>query len=119
MPPRALDTGRLREEIAPLTRPQAVPAPAPVSARSTGDAAIAILKAAVAEERSRTTALRAELDRVRVILAEAEGRLDQMREQRDLWRHRTRVPATALCEGADEATPAQVDARSMPARAVA
>ena len=120
--PRALDTARLREEIAPLPRPQVVPAPAPepVPARIAGDAAaIAILKAALAEERTRTTTLRSELDALRVALAEAEGRLDHLREQRDLWRYRSRVLATALCEDADGDDAVQEDEPAAPARAVA
>ena len=118
--PRGLDTERLREEIAPLIRPQTLPVPDPAPARIAGDAAaVAILKAALAEERGRTTALRGELDLVRVALAEAEDQLAHLREQRDLWRRRTRALATALCQEDEAEAALRAVEPSEPARAVA
>ncbi len=118
--PRILDTERLREEIAPLARPQGRPAPDPVPARSTSEAAaIAILKAALAEERNRTTALRGELDVLQVALAESRDGLEHMSEQRDLWRRRARALATALCQDDDEEAGGRASEPSAPARVVA
>ncbi|MCJ2015093.1 BLUF domain-containing protein [Methylobacterium sp. J-076] len=99
---RALDAARVRDEIVALERSRAAD-PAreaePALPRSAGDAAaIAILKAALAEERSRTTALREELDAVRILLAQAERQCAHVQQQRELWRCRARILSMALCE---------------------
>lgn len=127
-PLATMDVAGLREAIVQL-QPTA-PARAACEAEGTpsrmiGDAAaIAILKAALAEERGRTSALRSEIDALRVALAQHEGRLAQLRQQRDLWRHRARVLTTALCEELDDAAGAEdsagrVDETDFPPRAVA
>lgn len=102
----SLDVAGLQEAIVQRQPPAparvAVDAEAPPQGRLTGDAAaVAILKAALAEERSRTAALRGDIDTLRVALAQSEGRLAHLRQQRDLWRHRARVLTTALCDDLD------------------
>ncbi len=113
--PRMLDAERLRQEIAPLIPSQAArpelelepkrkPEPEPETPRLTHETVtIAILKAALAEERERISALRAELDTLRVAVAESGGRLDRLREQRDFWCYRSRLLAMAFFEEAADA----------------
>ena len=83
-------------------RPTAVPA-------STGTAAagfdVAILKAALAEERERTTSLRRSLDETRIALAAISEEIDTVRRHRDVWAERAKALAAALVQ-----EPARVDA---------
>ena len=65
--------------------------------------ALAIFRAALADERLRTTELRNELDGARVLLAESEARLAVVAGERDLWARRARLLATALCADAPTA----------------
>lgn len=103
--PRTLDAERLRKEIAPLIPSQAArPVPeaeTPLPSHET--VTIAILKAALAEERDRISALRAELDMLRIAVAESTGRLDRLREERDFWCYRSRLLAMAFFEEAADA----------------
>jgi len=125
-----LDVAGLQEAIVQRQPPAParvmVDAETPLQGRLTGDAAaVAIMKAALAEERSRTAALRGNIDTLRIALAQSEGRLAHFRQQRDLWRHRARVLTTALCDDldgpadAEEAPTSTVGEEIRPHRAVA
>lgn len=102
----ALDVEGLREALVQLQPPRPrsdghEPDDAPP--RHGGDAAaIAILKAALAEERSRTSALREEIDSLRIALARSDGRLVHLRQHWDLWKQRARELTTAFSRGLDE-----------------
>ncbi|MGU3664277.1 BLUF domain-containing protein [Methylobacterium sp. A49B] len=116
-----LDVVQVRAAIAQL-RPEAAPpavAPAkPVAGRepaATGrsvapqdaaEAALCVLKAALASERQRTSALRAEIDNLQVALAAAESRLDGLAAERDLWAGRARLLAEAMVREAEAVRPA-------------
>ncbi|MDP4006727.1 BLUF domain-containing protein [Methylobacterium sp. NEAU K] len=117
-----LDVEQVRAEIARL-RPDAAAAPAAraqpartLDSREPGpesrkdmsrssnratDAALCVLKAALASERQRTTELRAEIDALQVALASGADRLDAMRAERDLWAGRARLLARAMAQEAD------------------
>ena len=125
--PRAasgLDVAQVRAEIArlrpepappvaappPLAPPSAAqdrtppvePAPRrPTGTRGATEAALSVLKAALASERQRTTDLRAEIDTLRVALAASEDRLGALRDERDLWAGRAGLLARALAQEAD------------------
>ena len=124
--PAALDEGQIRSEIAQLW-PSAAAAPAvqttspsrdkpvetaspsshrsePVahSGRPATEAAIAVLKMALASERERTTDLRSAMDDLQVALAVSQDQLDALRQERDLWAERARVLATALAQEASD-----------------
>lgn len=123
-----MDVASLQEAIVqrqPSSSAPIAPEPPGAPARQTGEAAaIAILKAALAEERGRTSSLRGEIDALRVALAQSEGRLAHLRQQRDLWKHRARVLTTALCEDLDDAaderdSSGRTDEKDGSARAVA
>jgi hypothetical protein len=116
-PPQGLDSDRVREEVAQLNHG------AGVTGRAMRDpvGALAILKAALADERGRTSALRGEIDELRIALDEAEGRLDGLRAERDLWTERARLLAVALCDDPAEIRRAAREMSSPPTaqRAVA
>ena len=87
---------------------QAVDEPAPAQGKagtpqpkSAAETAFAVLRAALAVERQRTTELRDEIDDLRVMLAQGQGQLDAMRAERDLWAERARLLAQAWCREAD------------------
>ena len=108
----ALDVVQVRTEIAQL-RPDAAalaptPAPAPTALvpnravqRDATEAALHVLKAALASERARTTELRAEIDALRITLASTEDRIGAVCEARDLWAGRARLLAQAMVQEAD------------------
>ncbi|WP_342110443.1 BLUF domain-containing protein [Methylobacterium sp. SI9] len=121
----ALDVVQVRAEIAqlrpdaaasaPMPAPAPTPAPAPAalapnraSQRDATEAALHVLKAALASERARTTELRAEIDALRIALASAEDRIGAERDARDLWAGRARLLAQAMVQEADglDAAPA-------------
>jgi blue light- and temperature-responsive anti-repressor len=115
----------VRAEIAQL-RPDAAaqaPAPAPAAAapsrlaapRDATEAALHVLKAALASERARTTELRAEIDGLRIALASAEDRIGAVREARDLWAGRARLLAQAMVQEADGLDAAPIPAADRPA----
>ena len=112
-----LDTERLREEVAQMGHGPAVAGRAPRDPAG----ALAILKAALADERGRTSALRSEIDELRIALDAAEGRLDGLRAERDLWTERARLLAVALCDDPAEIRRAAREVSAAPAgpRAVA
>ncbi|WP_298956969.1 BLUF domain-containing protein [uncultured Methylobacterium sp.] len=94
-----LDAARLRAapEPAPAPRPQpAEPAAAPAASPALG-----VLRAALAEERQRTTALRDELDDLRIALAAGEAQVAAAMRERDLWAERARLLAATLCQEAE------------------
>ncbi|WP_132255952.1 BLUF domain-containing protein [Methylobacterium segetis] len=116
--PAALDVTRVRAEIGEIwsdlgtaqeTGQQTGQAPragaqrdavARRQPRGASEAALIILKAALASERERTSALRNELDDAQVDLATARDQLAVLREERDRWVERARLLAAALCEEA-------------------
>jgi len=129
--PRAasgLDVAQVRAEIAQL-RPEpaaqvAPPAsggsdrtppvdpipPRPAGTRGATEAALSVLKAALASERQRTTDLRAEIDALRIALAASADQLEAMRDERDLWAGRAGLLARAMAqeaEGVRGAAPAE------------
>lgn len=131
--PRAaagLDVAHVRAEIARLRPEPASQAPAPAPAgsdrapraapvlrrpagtRGAAEAALSVLKAALASERQRTTDLRAEIDGLRVALAASADRLEVLRDERDLWAGRAGLLARTLAqeaEGVRAAAPAVAD----------
>ena len=129
-----LDVEQLKVEIAEL-RPEAlvsrVPSPArepqaakvesvglqslPIrdvnrSPKGATDAALYVLKAALASERQRTSDLRTEIDTLQVALASSEDQLAAMRAERDRWAGRAQLLATAM---AQEAGNIQMSAHSV------
>lgn len=120
-----LDVVQVRAEIAQL-RPEAPPpvaTGAPAASREPGasrepaargraaatrdaaDAALCVLKAALASERQRTSELRAEIDALQVALAAAESRLAGLGVERDLWAGRARLLAEAMVQEAGSVQP--------------
>ncbi|MEH3147875.1 MAG: BLUF domain-containing protein [Methylobacterium frigidaeris] len=89
--------GALHETASTPPAPREEPARPAVPAAP----ALGILRAALAEERRRTTALREELDDLRIALAAGEGQLAGLREERDLWAERARLLAATLCQEAE------------------
>lgn len=66
------------------------------------DAALAVLRAALAQERQLTTELRNELDEVRILLAVQGEQFDALRQERDLWAKRAELLATVIGHEARE-----------------
>ncbi len=108
------EIAQLRPEIAaaqaPVAAPEPVAIPAPAapvaggrggSSRDAAEAALCVLKAALASERHRTSDLRAEIDVLQAALAAAEDRVDDLRAERDLWAGRARLLAQAMMREAD------------------
>jgi hypothetical protein len=125
-PPLGLDVEQLRAEIAQL-RPDAAAMPMTTSVddmqrvkvveverrsslssdvkRSSPGAtaaALSVLKAALADERQRTSDLRTEIDALQVALASSEDQLDAMRIERDRWAARAGHLATAMAQEASD-----------------
>ncbi|MCJ2069294.1 BLUF domain-containing protein [Methylobacterium sp. J-030] len=65
-------------------------------------AALSILKAALVDERQRTSDLRTEIDALQVALASSEERLDAMRNERDRWAGRAELLAAAMAREAGD-----------------
>lgn len=92
-----LDVARLRAELAAVaaeTRGSLPPPPAPPAPRDApapGDPAAAVLRAALEDERARTTALRRALDEARIALASAEQRAEAQARRADLWAERAKA----------------------------
>ena len=59
---------------------------------------IVILKAALAEERERTTSLRGSLDETRIALETASDEIEMLRRHRDVWAERAKALASALIQ---------------------
>lgn len=95
-----LDVDRIRAEVADLhpTNPS-VPAGHPAA---TDHAALAVLREALAQERRRTTALREEIDDLRIERAQGHAVVEALRQERDIWVERARCLASALCREAEE-----------------
>ncbi|KQU23939.1 blue light sensor protein [Methylobacterium sp. Leaf94] len=94
-----LDVDRLRAEVADL-RP--VNPPGPAGHRAASDhAALVVLREALAQERRRTTALREEIDDLRIARAQDSAAVEALRQERDIWVERARCLASALCREAE------------------
>lgn len=87
-----------REAAAPMAAPAAGSSH---SERNTA-AAVAILKAALADERSRTSKLRVEVDDLQIAWSASRAELASLRAERDLWAERARLMAAALRDDPDE-----------------
>ncbi len=98
-----LDAARLRAAPAPAPEPAPAPRPQPAEpvAAPAASPALGVLRAALAEERQRTTALRGELDDLRIALAAGEAQVAAAMRERDLWAERARVLAATLCQEAE------------------
>ena len=94
-----LDVDRIRAEVADVhpTSPS-VPAGHPAA---TDHAALAVLREALAQERRRTTALREEIDDLRIERAQGHAAVEALRQERDIWVERARCLASALCREAE------------------
>jgi hypothetical protein len=109
------DAGLAAADRPPTTKAAAEAQARPAANRSAGargatEAALSVLKAALASERQRTTDLRAEIDALQMALAAAEDRLGAMRGARDLWAGRARILAQAMAQeaaGLEDAAEAQ------------
>ncbi|MCJ2139404.1 BLUF domain-containing protein [Methylobacterium sp. E-066] len=126
LPPTGLDVEQLKAEIAQL-RPDAAATQmsSPASGKRTAevecggsrtlptgdvkrsskgatDAALYVLKAALASERQRTSDLRTEIDALQVALASSEDQLDAMRVERDRWAGHAQLLATAMAQEAGD-----------------
>ena len=125
-PPAGLDVEQLKAEIAQL-RPAAAATQmsSPASNKRTAevdsggprslptgdvkraskeatDAALYVLKAALASERQRTSDLRTEIDALQVALASREDQLDAMRVERDRWAGHAQLLAMAMAQEASD-----------------
>ncbi|KQP76245.1 blue light sensor protein [Methylobacterium sp. Leaf111] len=94
-----LDVDRVRAEVADL-RPVNPPGPAGHPAAS-DHAALVVLREALAQERRRTTALRDEIDDLRIARAQDSAAVEALRQERDIWVERARCLALALCREAE------------------
>ena len=120
-----LDVVQVRAAIAQL-RPETPPPAASrepaatdrsVAPRDAAEAALSVLKAALAGERQRTSALRAEIDTLQVALAVAESRLAGLGAERDLWAGRARLLAGAMVQEAESVQPAETRGDDTPSAA--
>lgn len=105
--PRPLDVKRVREEITQLRSFGEAATERELAAAQAGHgsfAVLAVMKAALADERLRTTELRGEVDELRIVLAQSRADRDGLQTQRDLWMQRARALATMLCEDPGEIT---------------
>lgn len=125
-PPAGLDIEQLKAEIAQLRPDAAVPQVSPPasdkrtteiesgqarslpagdlkrSSQEATNAALYVLKAALASERQRTSDLRTEIDALQVALASSEDQLNATRVERDRWAGRAQLLATAMAQEADD-----------------
>ncbi len=98
-PSKGLDVERLRGALGERF-PEPRPAPAPRAAALPASEA-GVLRAALDEERGRTTALRRELDDAHVALAAARAEVEAAGQMRDLWAERARAMAAILSREPD------------------
>ena len=122
---------RVRAELPQAFRaPQAVrdAGAMPASGQAAGsvtarpEAALAVLRAALAQERQITTDLRNELDTVRIALAIEQELAATLRGERDLWAGRAQVLASAMSREASavaEDAPAAAGRAEVAVRAIA
>jgi len=82
-----------RSGARPATKEQAAHAAKP-------DAALSILRAALAQERQFTTELRNELDEVRIALALQQEQSEAISQERNLWAERAQLLATVISNDA-------------------
>lgn len=130
-PGPGLDVERVRAELPQAFRaPQAVrdAGAMPASGQAAGsvtarpEAALAVLRAALAQERQITTDLRNELDTVRIALAIEQELAATLRGERDLWAGRAQVLASAMSREASavaEDAPAAAGRAEVAVRAIA
>lgn len=104
--PPALDADRIRHELTRLHQQPgsdgAMDQIDLVGSSSEQPSATAVLKAALASERQRTTDLRGELDDARIALATSRDRIEAIATERDMWAERARLLAQALHDAAGE-----------------
>lgn len=74
----------------------ALPAPVRAEPPPTADVGDAVLRAALDEERARTTALRRDLDDARVALARAQAEAEALGRHRDIWADRSNQLRSSL-----------------------
>lgn len=73
------------------------------TSQSAIEAALRVLKAALADERQRTSKLRTEIDTLQISLALSEDQVAALRKERDLWAERARLLALAISQEAGAA----------------
>ncbi|MCJ2067312.1 BLUF domain-containing protein [Methylobacterium sp. J-030] len=76
-------------------------------------AALAILKAALADERGRTMELRGTVDELHIAMAEIHAACDRLQVERDLWMQRARALIAVLYEDSQEIRSTICDAEAM------
>ncbi|MCJ2102400.1 BLUF domain-containing protein [Methylobacterium sp. E-046] len=97
------DMPQVREEVAHLRSEAVVTTERQNASRDHESVAtLAILKAALAHERGRTTELRSMVDELHIAMAEIHAACDRLRAERDLWMQRARVLVAALCDDPQE-----------------
>lgn len=100
-PGRVLQTPRDAAPIPTAELPTARPTTKDTSTQTAKpDTALAILRAALVQERQLTTELRNELDEVRISLAVQAEQFDVLRQERALWAKRTELLATVISQEA-------------------
>ncbi len=123
----ALDAERPDLRVAPVAadsrsaRPVPLPAPAPkpIVATETGagsDGEERVLRAALHEERDRTTALRRALDEARIALERAKDDIEGLGRHRDIWADRSSQLRTGLKEARDRLRAAEGERDALRAR---
>lgn len=107
----ALDVDRVRAELRERLqseRPAAPASPAasteprevasPEDPQATAGIEVAVLRAALTEERARTTALRSALDEAQIALALAGDRVEALLRHREVWTERAKALVAAFCQ---------------------
>ncbi|MGY2052022.1 BLUF domain-containing protein [Methylobacterium sp. JK268] len=116
-PSGSFDADQVRAELVALH--PAPPPAAPPAAASASEGALAVLRAALAEERGRTTQLREEVDGLRIALALARDEAEVLARERGAWAERARLLAAALHQEAAAAVAEAGSATGRTARTAA
>ncbi|MCJ2134138.1 BLUF domain-containing protein [Methylobacterium sp. J-026] len=102
-PPQSFDGPQAREEVAHFSSETVARAE---RQNATWDqesvAALAVLKAALADERGRTMELRGAVDEMHIAVAEIHAVCDRLQVERDLWMHRARTLVAVFYEDPQE-----------------
>ena len=127
--PAKLDVAQLRTELAARlpgqqTSASPVPVQAKVPASRTAEAPTlvaqeieaGVLRTALDDERSRTTALRRELDEARIALATMQGQVEILERDRDIWADRSQQMRSSLQEANAELATKSDEVASIKAR---